>query len=125
MQGIAPRRTADYEGIFRLAEISRRHDMASAFFFMAAEPGPYDSAYDVASRPVREAIRKLEDLGFEIGFHAGYSTFGNPQRLAEEKSRLDAVLGRSVYGGRQHYLRFLVPDTWSSGNASAFPMTRR
>jgi len=112
LQCVAPRRTTYYEGIFRLAAISRRHEMASAFYFMAAKPGPYDSAYDPSSRLVRDAIRKLEDLGFEIGFHPGYETFANPERLAEEKSRLDAVLGRSRYGGRQHYLRFRVPDTW-------------
>jgi len=112
LQRVAPRRMTYYEDIFRLAEISRRHGMASAFYFMAARAGPYDSGYDPGSRPIREAIRKLEDLGFEIGFHPGYDTFANPARLAEEKSRLDAVLGRSRYGGRQHYLRFRVPETW-------------
>ncbi len=112
LQGLAPRRTAFYEGIFRLAEISRRYAMDSAFYFMAADPGPYDSGYDPASRPVREAIRGLQNFGFEIGFHAGYETLGDPYRLAEEKSRFDAVLGRSRYGGRQHFLRFRVPDTW-------------
>jgi len=36
----------------------------------------------------------------------------NPERLAAEKARLDAVLGETHYGGRQHYLRFQAPDTW-------------
>jgi hypothetical protein len=112
LQTVAPRRTTVYEGIFRLAEISRLYGMASDFCFMAADRSAYDSGYDPASGLVREAIRRLEDLGFEIGFHPGYETLGNPARLAEEKARLDAVLGRIAYGGRQHYLRFRVPDTW-------------
>jgi hypothetical protein len=112
LQGVVPRQTSFYKGIFRLAEISRRCGMASAFYFMAADPSAYDSGYDPRSRPVREAIRRLQDLGFEIGFHPGYETLGNPERLAKEKSRLDAVLGGLRYGGRQHYLRFGVPDTW-------------
>ena len=112
LQAVAPTRTSSYEGIFRIADLSRRHGMQSAFFFMAAEQSRYDSGYDPASRTVREAIRRLQDLGFEIGFHPGYMTMGDPARLAEEKSRLDAVLGRTSYGGRQHYLRFRVPDTW-------------
>jgi hypothetical protein len=112
LQSLAPRRTTFYKGIFRLAEISRRHGMASAFYFMAADPGVHDNGYDPASRTVRGAIRRLRDLGFEIGFHPGYETLGNPERLATEKSRLDAVLRTSRYGGRQHFLRFRVPDTW-------------
>jgi hypothetical protein len=112
LQSVAPRRTTSYEGIFRLAEISRRYRMASAFYFMAADPGAYDSGYDPASRTVREAMHRLQNLGFEIGFHPGYETLANPARFAEEKSRLDTVLGRFQYGGRQHYLRFSVPHTW-------------
>jgi hypothetical protein len=112
VQAVAPSRVPSYEGIFRLAEVSRRHGTTSAFYFMAADRSPHDSGYDPASRTVREVIRRLQDLGFEIGFHPGYETMGNPARLAEEKSRLDAVLGRLSYGGRQHYLRFLIPDTW-------------
>lgn len=112
VQAVAPTRTSSYEGIFRIADLSRRLGMQSAFFFMAADQSRYDSGYDPASRTVREAIRRLQDLGFEIGFHPGYMTMGDPARLAQEKSRLDAVLGRTSYGGRQHYLRFRVPDTW-------------
>jgi hypothetical protein len=112
LQSLAPRRTAFYKGIFRLAEISRRYGMASAFYFMTADAGPYDSGYDPACRPVREAIRELQNLGFEIGFHAGYRTFRDFARLAAEKARLDRILGDTRYGGRQHYLRFEVPGTW-------------
>jgi len=118
VQGIAPRRTADYTGIFRLAEISRRYRVASAFYFMAADRGPYDSAYDIGSRPVRDAIHWLRSLGFEIGFHASYETFSDPSRLIREKARLDTVLGESALGGRQHYLRFRVPETWREWEAA-------
>ena len=56
--------------------------------------------------------RSCGSQGFEIGFHPGYDTFNDPERLAEEKDRLDAVLGKTQYGGRQHFLRFQVPNTW-------------
>jgi hypothetical protein len=86
--------------------------MESAFYFMAAERSPQDSGYDPAWGFVREAIERLRADGFELGFHPGYRTVDDPARFGEEKGRLDRVLGVARYGGRHHFLRFRVPDTW-------------
>lgn len=113
VQYVAPHRTQYARGIELLADWSREHGLTNdAFYFMAAGPGPMDGDYDVASDATRRIVDRLTGQGFEIGLHAGYDTLGNPERLAEEKARLDAVLGETHYGGRQHYLRFQVPDTW-------------
>lgn len=109
---MSPRRSAYYRGILHLSEISRRYRMPSAFYFMAAEPSANDRGYDPGSRLIRRCIEELRRGGFELGYHAGYQTLGDPARLASEKARLDAILGESRYGGRQHFLRFRVPDTW-------------
>lgn len=101
------------QGIRFLAELSHEHGLGNdAFYFMADEPGSPDNRYDVTSPLVRQCIEDLREQGFEIGFHAGYDTFNDLERLAEEKARLDAVLGETRYGGRQHYVRFQVPNTW-------------
>jgi hypothetical protein len=110
---IVPHRTQYMKGIEWLADQSQEHGLGNdAFYFMAAKPGPPDGDYHLTSRVVRRRIDALRAEGFEIGFHAGYQTLGDPERLAEEKARLDVVLGETRYGGRQHYLRFRVPDTW-------------
>ncbi len=111
-QTAAPRRNPHYRGLFRLAEISRRHRILSAFYFMTAERSAQDSGYDLSRGFVREAAERLRSEGFEIGFHAGYRTLDDPERLAEEKARFDRIVGVTRYGGRQHFLRFRVPDTW-------------
>jgi hypothetical protein len=111
-QTAAPLRLADFQGIYLLAELSRQYGMRSAFYFMAADPGPMESDYEITSVPMRSCIEDLRAWGFEIGFHPGYRTFRDPARLALERARLDAVLGHTDYGGRQHYLRFQVPVTW-------------
>jgi hypothetical protein len=101
------------QGIHCLTEVSRVSGLGNdAFYFMAAEPAPFDTGYDPASPAVRQCIAELQAQGFEIGFHPGYHTFNNPGQLAAEKARLDAILGDNQYGGRQHYLRFEVPYTW-------------
>ena len=112
-QTVAPDRTPYFQGIRSLAELSRKYGIGDdAFYFMATGPGPFGCGYDAASPPVKRCITDLCEQGFEIGFHAGYHTFNDPERLAEEKARLDAVLGETRYGGRQHFLRFQVPHTW-------------
>ena len=110
---IFPDRDPYLQGIHFLAELSHGYGLSDdAFYFMAAGPGPFGCGYDPASPLVRRCIEDLREQGFEIGLHAGYHTFNDPERLAEEKAQLDAVLGETQYGGRQHFLRFQVPDTW-------------
>jgi hypothetical protein len=112
-QAIMPRSTPYFRGIEHLARVSLECGFGDdAFYFMAADPAPFNSGYRLSSGLLRGCIEDLRTQGFEIGFHAGYHTLGDPARLAAEKVRLDAVLGESHYGGRQHYLRFRVPDTW-------------
>jgi hypothetical protein len=112
-QVMAPQKNSYFQGIYSLAEISKSNALGKdAFYFMAVDPNSPDCSYDPASPLVCGSIQDLCKEGFEIGLHAGYDTLSNPQRLAEEKARLDAVLGSTQYGGRQHYLRFQVPQTW-------------
>lgn len=113
VQMVAPDRTSYFQGIRSLAKLSHEYGIGDdAFFFMAAEPGPLENDYDPASPLMKRCIEDLREHGFEIGFHAGYHTLNDPDRLVEEKARLDAVLGETRYGGRQHYVRFQVPNTW-------------
>ena len=108
-----PSRDPFFQGVDFLAGLSHEHGLGNdAFYFMAAEPGPMENKYKLNSPLLRRCIDGLRQRGFEIGLHPGYGTFNNPEQLAAEKARLDAVLGETHYGGRQHYLRFQVPDTW-------------
>ena len=98
-------------GIYKLADISKRYSMDSAFYFKTSNKSSYDSGY-VIEDYVKECISFLQNEGFEIGFHAGYYTFQDYEKFIEEKKKLDKVLGYTSYGGRQHYLRFNINTTW-------------
>lgn len=111
-QPFVPERSPVLQKIDELAAISEQHGFTSAFYFMTAESGLYDSGYDSASQPVRRYIDDLRSRGHEIGFHPGYWTLDDPERFATEKARMDAILGQQQYGGRQHFLRFRTPGTW-------------
>lgn len=101
-----------YDGLNTLLTVSEQNGLRSAFYFMASSGGPQDEGYDPTKSPYKEMIQNVQARGHEVGFHPGYSTFLNPERFYEEKQRLEIAVGTSVMGGRQHFLRFQVPDTW-------------
>lgn len=111
-QILAPDRSPYLRAIYTLAALSRKHGLDSAFYFMVSDASSPEGGYDVAAPQVRQCIAYLQEHGFEVGLHPGYDTLNNPALLAAEKARLDAILGKTRYGGRQHFLRFQVPDTW-------------
>ena len=68
--------------------------------------------YDVTAPDVRGVLRELESGGWEVGLHGSYHSPDDRDRLHEEVTTLEELLDRPILGGRQHYLRLEVPDTW-------------
>ena len=110
-----PSKSPYYQRIRWLAQMSQQHNLESVFNFITADPTPMNrQKYDLSSRLMQQCLRDLRELGAEIGLHAGYDTFNDPDKLKQEKTRLEKFLGsqKKASGGRQHYLRFQVPETW-------------
>ncbi|WP_236044607.1 polysaccharide deacetylase family protein [Haloarcula nitratireducens] len=72
----------------------------------------YAGRYDIEDERIRGLLSKLLDGGWEVGLHGSYESVDDRERLAAEKDHLETVLGESVLGGRQHYLRLEEPETW-------------
>jgi hypothetical protein len=111
-----PNNTFDF-----LMEVSERHGLASAFYFIAAAgtASPEDPAYTLAHPWIRALLRRVHRRGHEIGFHAGFGTHRDAERTRQEFERLrDAAAREGVHqetwGGRQHYLLWENPATWSN-----------
>ena len=68
--------------------------------------------YDVTAPEIVDVIVELADGGWEVGLHGSYHSGDDRKRLAEEKAILENVLTEPITGGRQHYLRLSVPETW-------------
>jgi hypothetical protein len=108
-----PRRDPFFLGIHHLVEISKDAGLGSGTVnFLVDETEAYGGGYDIGSPLIRQCIDDLRHRGYTIGLHASYKSLNDPERLAQEKATLDAILGESTYGGRQHFIRFKVPDTW-------------
>lgn len=102
-----------YINIYLLAELSKKYGLEeSAFYFMADGPDRFRAGYDPRDTLLQSVFNYLNENNFEIGFHPGYDTYGKPGLLYEEKVRLESAVGKKITGGRQHFLRFKVPETW-------------
>jgi hypothetical protein len=102
-----------------LMAVSERHGLRSAFYFLSNnDVNPRGGRYDLVDHPwVRRLMGRVHARGHEVGFHAGFGTFDDPRRTAEEFTHLRAVAERAGvrqerWGGRQHYLQWANPTTW-------------
>jgi len=68
--------------------------------------------YTLSDPSIREAIRTLDDGGWEVGLHGSFESYRDRERLRQEKETVEEVLGHRIWGGRQHYLNLDRPETW-------------
>lgn len=115
-----------------LMKLEENLGVRSAFYFLHQPPiyakGPnawlrrrnwleHLGRYDVTADRIADAIRALDDGGWEVGLHGSLYAYRNQDRLAHEKSVLENIMEKPVRGGRQHYLRTDVPETWRDHSA--------
>lgn len=103
-----------------LMEQSESHDLVSEFYFMTGDGkcGP-DGTYSIDAPFVQRLMKRIHDRGHLIGLHASYGTFRTAKAIRGEFDHLLRVaeklrIDQPRWGGRQHYLRFGVPETWAS-----------
>jgi hypothetical protein len=46
------------------------------------------------------------------GLHPSYACFEHPEKIAEEKKRLEEILNREITSSRFHFLRFRLPESY-------------
>lgn len=115
-----------YWRIGEIRELERALGVRSSFYFLneqsLREKGPRHwlsprswslySYYDIQSPAVAERIRTLAASEWEVGLQGSYESPLDRERLAHEKRVLEELAGRSVSGGRQHYLNGRFPESW-------------
>jgi hypothetical protein len=102
-----------YDTFGWIMDTLEKSGMSGSFNFMAGGRTPLDYYYRLESSGIRNLIAELVRRGHEVGFHPSYKTPENEHLWISELKRLKTVLdGVPLRGGRQHFLRFRVPDTW-------------
>jgi hypothetical protein len=101
-----------YRGVLHMMDISERYGLRGTFNFMGAPKGERDFGYNPSESAIQQLILLVHERGHIVGFHPGYTTATNLDAFLWQKKRVEKAYGHSISGGRQHYLRFAVPETW-------------
>ena len=97
-----PTRSFEY-----LMKTSEDFGIQSTFFFMAPSDHPVDSNYSHDFKEdLLSVFRSVQKRGHHFGIHSGFMTYNNQERFAEQKSKLEDILGVNLTKNRQHNLRW-------------------
>ena len=98
--------------------LEEQYGAKSSFYLLALDEGEEDFDYNIED--LRNEIAKAIGRGWEIGLHGGHTSYNNFNNIMKEKNKLEKVTGKNIIGYRNHYLRFLTPDTWEILNKAGF-----
>lgn len=104
-----------------LMDVSERHGLQSAFYFICGHTDPHDADYQPEHPTIRNLMRRIHQRGHEIGLHPSYGTYQKPHLIIEEADRLRRIcaeegIQQKEWGGRMHYLRWQQPITMQALN---------
>ncbi|WP_243737003.1 polysaccharide deacetylase family protein [Cupriavidus sp. L7L] len=100
-----------------IMDVSERHGLVSAFYFICGRTHPgMDADYEPEHPAIRGLMQRIHARGHEIGLHPSFNTYQAPGAVQAEAIRLRRVceqekIEQEVWGGRMHYLRWEHPTT--------------
>ena len=100
-----------YDTFDKIMNISEKHNTKSYFFFLKSCK---KTKNDFNNKPqeIKKAALRIKSREHNIGFHPSYNTYNNEQLFICEKKLLEEITDIKMEYGRQHFLRFEVPNTW-------------
>ncbi|WP_454735619.1 polysaccharide deacetylase family protein [Cupriavidus necator] len=100
-----------------IMDVSERHGLVSAFYFICGRTDPSkDADYEPEHPAIRGLMQRIHARGHEIGLHPSFNTYQAPAAVQAEANRLRRIceqekIEQAVWGGRMHYLRWEHPTT--------------
>nr|MBP8017162.1 hypothetical protein [Candidatus Gracilibacteria bacterium] len=96
---------------------SEKRNLKNIFYFLPY--GSLEQKYKVkVDNPIIiKIIQEIVQRGHEIGIHGSYETYNSKFKFLNEVYHLYEILDKNkiyvkINGGRQHYLRFKIPNTF-------------
>lgn len=98
-------------GIDRLINLSAEAGLRSTFYFKGLHAGEPDATYEICSKAVEVAAKKIQHAGMSTGVHGSLTSYNNPTIFSREKALVEEITGSEASSGRQHFLRFHAAST--------------
>lgn len=109
-----------------IMDSAEKAGQVSTFNFVCCRSNrEFDPAYNINSKPIRKLISHIRDRSHLIGFHGSFNSYKSAEMINKEHAALVQVVEKekvqqTVWGGRQHYLRWSCPITWRIWNETGF-----
>ena len=101
-----------YDTYEYIMELSESINVKSHFFFMGKGVTQYDNHYNSGSKAVKKIVEHIVQKGHYVGIHPTYNAYNSTEQFRKEKQELEQNFDTDIQFGREHYLRFEVPETW-------------
>jgi peptidoglycan/xylan/chitin deacetylase (PgdA/CDA1 family) len=105
-----------------IMDSAEKYNLQSAFYWIVDRgQSRYEPDYSLDMPFVRNLLQAIGGRGHELGLHASYESYDQPERIKEELQRLietaeSLKIRQNIWGGRQHYLRWRAGSTWKDWN---------
>ncbi len=96
-----------------LMGLSEKYGLQSHFYFLTGNRHKVDADFKINDPRLSPIFESIQKRGHRIGYHPSYLTTEDQDLWEKEKLLLDKTSGITTLVGRQHYLRFDVPQTWA------------
>lgn len=99
-----------------IMDLSERHGLKSAFYFICGGNDPHDAEYRIDHPAIRDLMLKIHRRGHEIGLHPSFNSYDKPYLILKQAEYLREVcamegIEQNEWGGRMHYLQWQQPAT--------------
>jgi hypothetical protein len=95
-----------------LQDIIVKHELPSIFFFLLGDYSRYDKNIKYDHPLMQQLVKKISAFS-DIGIHPSYKSSVITKKISIEKCRLQKLANKPITKSRQHYLRFILPDTYN------------
>lgn len=100
-----------HDQIENIINIEKNYNAKSEFYFLQGYEHRLGKRYNM--QDVSDAVNFIKNNSeCVIGLHTNYFSYDNFHQIKEEKETIEKFTLTKVNSGRNHYLRFKVPDTW-------------
>jgi hypothetical protein len=96
-----------------LKEVILKNKLQSVFFFLLSDKTLHDRNLDYQNPVMDKLVNNIQAFS-EIGIHPSFYSSSFPEKILIEKERLENLSGKQISKSRQHYLKFILPDTFNS-----------
>lgn len=81
------------------------------WFILGGNYSKFDRNLSVSHPAFKKRLNQIL-VKNRIGLHPSYHSFQEPEFIVNQKENLEKVIGQPVTHSRQHYLRFVLPQTY-------------